>query len=118
MFSFLNSPQKKARQNAGNWLEVAARVHHFRRAVLTAEQNQQLLAATTAVKARLQERAEPGLITAAVEKLESVLRTTGGRVYPVTSVVENVEIFLVAAIVILGLRAFFLQPFKITTNSM
>jgi signal peptidase I len=32
--------------------------------------------------------------------------------------VENVEFFLVAAIVILGLRAYFVQPFKIPTNSM
>jgi signal peptidase I len=32
--------------------------------------------------------------------------------------VENVEFFLVAAIVILGLRAYIVQPFKIPTNSM
>jgi signal peptidase I len=54
----------------------------------------------------------------AVESLEAVLRDVGGRIYPVSSLVENIEFFLVAAIVILGLRAFFVQPFKIPTNSM
>ncbi len=49
---------------------------------------------------------------------ESHARECGGRIYPVNSMVENVEFFLVAAIVIIGLRAYFVQPFKIPTNSM
>ena len=47
-----------------------------------------------------------------------MLRRTGGAIYPKSSLVENVEFFLVAAIVILGIRTYFLQPFKIPTNSM
>ncbi len=47
-----------------------------------------------------------------------MLRRTGGAVYPKSSLVENVEFFLVAAIVILGIRTYFVQPFKIPTNSM
>ena len=46
------------------------------------------------------------------------LRLTGGRIYPKTSLVENVEFFLMAAIVILGIKVYFIQPFKIPTNSM
>ncbi len=32
--------------------------------------------------------------------------------------VENVEFFLMAAIIVLGIRTYFIQPFKIPTNSM
>ena len=53
-----------------------------------------------------------------VESLEETLRRLGGMHYPKSSIVENVEFFLVAAIVILGFRAYFIQPFKIPTNSM
>ena len=118
MFSFLYSEQKKMRQNAGNWLEVAERVYNFRRDQLTEAQTRKLLAATGEVKLRLMERVDTNRIKSAVESLEAVLRDTGGRVYPVSSWVENVEFFLGAAIVILGVRAYFFQPFKIPTNSM
>jgi signal peptidase I len=53
-----------------------------------------------------------------IKRLEDVLRRTGGAIYPKTALVENVEFFLVAAIVILGIRTYFVQPFKIPTNSM
>lgn len=118
MFSFLYSQQKKMRLNAENWLEVAARVRHFRRDQLTDTQNQKLATATGELRQRLKEKAEAGKIKLAIEALERVLRETGGRIYPASSLVENVEFFLVAAIVILGLRAYFVQPFKIPTNSM
>jgi signal peptidase I len=118
MFSFLYSDQKKMRQNAGNWLEVADRVHKFRRDQLSEAQTAKLAGAVGEVKLRLQEQADTGRIKQAVEKLEGALRETGGRIYPVSSIVENVEFFLVAAIVILGVRAYFFQPFKIPTNSM
>jgi signal peptidase I len=118
VFSFLYSQEKKMRQNAANWLEVADRVHKFRRDQLTDTQNQRLVGATTAVKQRLKEKADASKLKLAVESLEGVLRDTGGKIYPQSSLVENVEFFLVAAIVILGLRAYFIQPFKIPTNSM
>ena len=106
------------RQNAANWLEVADRVHKFRRDELTDVQNQRLVGAAMAVKLRLKEKADASKLKLAVESLEGILRETGGRVYPQGALVENVEFFLVAAIVILGLRAYFVQPFKIPTNSM
>jgi signal peptidase I len=118
MFSFLSSETKKMRQNAKNWLEVADRVFKFRRDHLTVEQTRKLLAATGEVKARLKDRAEEKQLKPAVETLEAALGEVGGRIYPVSSMVENVEFFLVAAIVILGLRAYLVQPFKIPTNSM
>jgi signal peptidase I len=118
MFSFLHSEQKKMRQNAENWLEVADRVFKYRSDLLNEAQTKKLLAAVGEVKLRLKARADANQIKTAVEALEAVLRTTGGRLYPASSIVENVEFFVVAAIVILGLRAYFVQPFKIPTNSM
>ena len=53
-----------------------------------------------------------------MDALEPVLKRTGGAIYPKTALVENVEFFLVAAIVIIGVRSYFVQPFKIPTNSM
>ena len=112
------SEEKKMRRHAANWLEVAERVFNFRRDLLTDAQRQMLQGATGELKLRLQEKADVGKLKIGIEKLEGVLEKTGGRQYPANSMVENVEFFLVAAIVILGLRAYFIQPFKIPTNSM
>src|SRR5208283_2793249 len=40
------------------------------------------------------------------------------RPYPHAEWRENVEVFLVAIVVAMGIRTFFLQPFKIPTGSM
>ena len=118
VFSFLQSEQKKLRQSAANWLETADRVYKFRCDLLTPAQRESLVAATGAVRLSLKENAGAGRIEQAVSALEKILRATGGRIYPASSLTENVEFFLVAALVILGLRAYFVQPFKIPTNSM
>ena len=118
MFSFLYSEKKKSRQNAGNWLEMADRIYRYRRDELSPAQLGQLQSATGEVKRLLEEKADASRMTAAVEALEKVLRHTGGRIYPASSIIENVEFFLCAAILILGVRAYFVQPFKIPTNSM
>lgn len=118
MFDFLLSEEKKMRRHAANWLEVAERVYHYRRDILPAAQVQQLVAASGDLKLRLKEKSDASKLKMAIEKLEDVLHHTGGSIYPSSSLVENVEFFLVAALVILGLRAYFVQPFKIPTNSM
>jgi signal peptidase I len=69
VFSFLYSQEKKMRQNAANWLEVADRVYSFRRDQLTDVQNQRLVGATTAVKLRLKEKADVSKLKLAVEAL-------------------------------------------------
>ena len=61
-----------------------------------------------------------GKVRLASEELESVLKRpeVGGYFYPQSIWAEYAEMFLVAAIVALAIRTFFLQPFKIPTNSM
>ena len=118
MFGFFASQEKKMRENAANWLELAGKVYHFRRDVLSAAQVAELQANNAVLQDLLNERAGAEKLKLAIESLEGVLRRTGGAIYPKSSLVENVDFFLVAAIVILGIRTYFVQPFKIPTNSM
>lgn len=118
MFGFFESEEKKTRSHAANWLEVAEKVYHFRRDVLAPTLLGELQGKTSAVRTSLKERHDAAKLKLAIEALEDVLRRTGGSHYPKSSWVENVEFFLVAAIVIIGIRTYFVQPFKIPTNSM
>ena len=118
MFGFFASQEKKMRENAANWLELADKVYHFRRDVLVPAQLEELTARMTELRALVKEKAGAEKTKLGIERLEDVLRRTGGSIYPKSALVENVEFFLVAAIVILGIRTYFVQPFKIPTNSM
>ena len=106
------------RENAGNWLEVADRVWHYRRDQLSESERRDLRGHCEALRQNLREGAEPAKLKLLIEELEPVLRHCGGRVYPKSALTENVEFLVVAAIVILGIRTYFVQPFKIPTNSM
>lgn len=106
------------RDNARNWLELAGKVWHFRRDQLTAAEARELGARTEDLRQRLKAKEDAAKLKLSIEALEPVLRRVGGKIYPKTSLVENVEFFVVAAIVVLGFRAYFVQPFKIPTNSM
>jgi signal peptidase I len=118
VFGIFASPARKMRENAANWLELADKVWHYRRDLLPAPLAGELQAQSAILRRLLKERAETMKLKLAIESLEEVLRRTGGTHYPKSSLVENVEFFLVAAIVILGFRTYFVQPFKIPTNSM
>lgn len=118
MFGFFSSQEKKTRENAANWLELADKIWHFRRDRLTDRESGELLKRSQELKQQLKAKADAATLKLAVEGLESVLRRTGGAIYPKSSLVENVEFFLVAAIVIIGIRTYVVQPFKIPTNSM
>ncbi len=106
------------RQNAANWLELATKIFHYRRDVLSPAELTELQQKRERLRASLDARDDASKLKLSVEALEDTLRRTGGTFYPKSSIVEYVEFFLVAAIVILGIRAYFVQPFKIPTNSM
>jgi signal peptidase I len=118
MFGLFESQEKKMRDNASNWLEVASRVWNYRRDRMTVLESDELVQKTGDLKKLLSERADAARLKLGIESLEGILARTGGAIYPKTSLSENVEFFLVAAIVILGIRTYFVQPFKIPTNSM
>ena len=114
----LGNAETKMRAHAENWLEMAGKVWDYRRDQLTEKDAAELRARTDDLRQRYQARANEAKLKQGIDALEPVLKRTGGAIYPKTALIENVEFFLVAAIVILGVRAYFLQPFKIPTNSM
>jgi len=118
MLGFLFSRERKTRASASNWLELSDKVWNFRRDVLAPSEASELRRRHDELRRELAERADAGRLKLGIDALEDVLRRTGGAVYPKTSLTENVEFFLVAAIMILGVRTYFVQPFKIPTNSM
>jgi signal peptidase I len=118
MFGIFESQERKMRQNAANWLELASKVWNYRRDRIGARESDELIGKRDGLRRLLKEGADAGKLKLAIESLEGVLVRVGGAVYPKSSLVENVEFFLVAAIVILGIRSYFVQPFKIPTNSM
>eukprot|EP01031_Cornospumella_fuschlensis_P010608 gene10608-12987_t len=106
------------RDNAANWLELAEKVFHFRRDVLPSAQLGELQQQISSLRDGIKEKLDAASLKLRIERAESVLKQTGGAIYPKSSLVENIEFFVVAAIVILGIRTYFAQPFKIPTNSM
>lgn len=118
MFGLFSSVEQKMRGNAANWLELADKIYHYRRDELKESERAQLLQRMEGLRALLREKADASKLKLGIEQLEGVLRTTGGAFYPKSTMQEYVEFFLVAAIVVLGVRTYFLQPFKIPTNSM
>jgi signal peptidase I len=106
------------RESAANWLELAGKVWHYRRDQLSDAERRDLAGRVEALRQELRAAAEPAKLKLLTEELEDTLRQLGGRIYPKSALVENVEFFLVAAIVVLGIRTYFVQPFKIPTNSM
>jgi signal peptidase I len=118
VFGFFDSAGRKMRENAANWLQLADKIFHYRRDQLTTAQVGELQQKSAALRLHLKERADAGKLKLGIEALEGVLRQVGGPFYPKSAVGENVEFFLMAAIIVLGIRSYFLQPFKIPTNSM
>ena len=118
MFGIFASQDRKMRSTAEHWLELAERVWHYRRDLLTGPETQLLLGHTQELREAVRTKQDAAKLKLLIERLEETLREVGGRVYPKSSLVENVEFFLMAAIVILGIKVYFIQPFKIPTNSM
>lgn len=120
MFGFLgNRKLNNARKQGKEWYQLARKIDHFRRDVVSEEGLLELRKAYGALHAVLKDKgATVADISAAVEALEPILRRLGGDFYPRNSVTEYVDMIVVAAIFMIGIRTFFLQPFKIPTNSM
>jgi signal peptidase I len=118
MLGIFASQHRKTRNLASEWLELADKVFHYRRDLLSDAERGELLDAASMVRQLLRDKADTAKLKLGIDHLERVLRRVGGPHYPKSGLVENVEFLLVAAIVILGLRAFYVQPFKIPTNSM
>lgn len=118
MFSLFSSEQKKTRRSAENWLRLAEKVYHYRRDLLKEKEVQELVGASSQLQEVLRRNENASKIRLASERLEDALRRYGGAYYRRYAWTDNVEVLLVAAILAIGIRTYFVQPFKIPTNSM
>ena len=110
---------KKLRKAAKEILHSANKIFHYRRDVTSAEHLAELDDAVEAVDMLYRDSdAKDAALQSAMDRLDALLRKIGGKMYPKTFWNDNIEVGLVAAIIVIGIRTFFFQPFIIPTNSM
>lgn len=107
---------RKERKHVRLLLKGARKMHHANSDILAPKDSEQLTRAISALDKAFQE-GKDGQIEKAVEQLEKQLE----RIFPHRKdhwLRENVEVLLVAVVVAMAVRTYFLQPFKIPTGSM
>jgi signal peptidase I len=110
---------KKLRKQAKELLHAASKVYHYRRDVISDARLQELEKSVVEIEAMLKDKsADKAPFEAAMERLDALLHKIGGKIHPKTFWSDNLEVLLVAAILVIGVRTFFFQPFIIPTNSM
>lgn len=110
---------KKLRKQAKELLHAASKVYHYRKDVIEEHRLDELEKAVEEVAVMLKDKeAKVEPFEAAQKRLDSLLKKIGGKIYPKTFWSDNLEVILVAAILVIGVRTFFFQPFIIPTNSM
>ncbi|MGJ8641020.1 MAG: signal peptidase I [Opitutaceae bacterium] len=108
----------KLHKQAKELLQAATKVYHYRRDVIPEGRLEELDHAVGEVQELSKKGADLKALEASMERLDALLRKIGGKIYPKTFWNDNLEVGLVAAILVIGVRTFFFQPFIIPTNSM
>src|ERR1700719_169244 len=96
--------------------KVAQKVINYRKDVARPEDLERVRQNLAGLNEALKKRSSEG-----VQKAEKELLPSLGRVQPLrdlSGIRENVELIIVAVVLALGIRAYYLQPFKIPTGSM
>jgi signal peptidase I len=93
------------------------KVYLYRRSQLTRGEVDAINAMSEKLKKAIQSKNKKALETLDRES-GTLLKKVGAHYYRNYYFFDNVETFVVAAIVAIGIRSFFLQPFQIPTNSM
>lgn len=108
--------KRRLRKRARETLRGARKWLRYNSDLLTEAQRDSL----EKITAKIQEHLQRGEVTVAMSAMAEMEQKIG-RWFPErkpSAWRENVEVLLVAAIVAMGIRTFFLQPFKIPTGSM
>ena len=107
------------RKEAKAVLEGAEKVVLYRQDVLPEEIVEKIISLTAQLKETLKAKEfNAEKLEQDTEALKTVITEHGGKIFPITMLGDWVEMLVMAAIVAGGIRSFFLQPFKIPTNSM
>ena len=110
------SKQKKVAREV---LQSAQKVYHYRRDLTSEGRLAELDKAVGEVDGLIRDKTtKEAPLVAAIDRLDALLCRIGGKIYPKTFWNDNLEVALVAAIIVIGVRTFFFQPFIIPTNSM
>ena len=104
------------RKEAKLVLRAARKLLRYRRDILPDKQLIGLREAITRLEVAMRKNSRED-ITASTEKLHGLFDQAAPRP-PLAGLRENTEVILVALVIALGVRAYFLQPFKIPTGSM
>ena len=110
---------RSQKKGAKEILRLGQKVYDYRKDILSATDADNLQSANQELKEALSQKPISGpLLEEKAKKVDEQLQKSGDSYYHKKSWVENVEMLLVAAIVVIGIRSFFVQPFIIPTNSM
>lgn len=110
---------RNLRKQAKELLHAASKVYHYRKDLLSGEDILALEASVKKVNAAFKDKTKGHeSLKSEMESLDQLLHRIGGKIHPKTFWSDNIEVVLVAAILVIGIRTFFFQPFIIPTNSM
>ena len=113
------SAAARARTQAENLLRLADKVDCYRRDAVPPAALDNMRAAAAHLRQLWDDKqASAEALNQGAEELHAAMLPCGGDIYPLTFSGEYTEMLIVTAIIVIGIRAFFLQPFKIPTNSM
>ena len=116
---FSGKSDKALRKQAENLLASAEKVLRYRGDLFDEAERERFDAAVADLRTAAKESPlDADALKARAAALETVLQELGGTIFPQKKIPEWVELIVVAAILAGGIRAFFIQPFKIPTNSM
>ncbi len=112
---FFKSSKKKAK----DLLSMAYKVYNYRRDKMSEGDEKQMFELIEKLEDLIAEgKADSAEFVELEKTIEPLMRKNGGKIYPLTAWADYVDMIIVAGIVALAVRSFFLQPFKIPTNSM
>jgi len=110
---------RKLKKRAGDFLSLGYKIYHFRKDVMSETRARTLGEKLREFRTALASRdSDDALIQSKMDTLDPLLKKVGGNIYPRNFWNDNVDMLLVAAIVVIGIRTFIAQPFIIPTNSM
>src|SRR5262245_50920113 len=104
-------------RRAGHMLKHVDRYVSAQRDIISAECIQRIETARNDLRNAIRTSAPKSELRAKMDSMETVANRNF-QPYPAAAWRENVEVLLVAIAVAMGIRTFFIQPFKIPTGSM
>ena len=103
-------------QDSETLIKAAKRILNYRKDIAAADQLEAARAGIARVRDAIKQRSAPAVKEAEKPLVEVLTRIDPPR--PNSWIRDNVELIIVVVAIALGLRAYYLQPFKIPTGSM